>query len=424
MASTRVPAPCLVPGLPAAGRLLLAAAAAAAVLQGACSKRPEKPPFDNPFGPGSGDPFRLTARYTASGIALSWERPPVGGLVSYDVQHSLQSGAGFDRVGQVQAGDRTSHAFVHTGFARNRTNYYKLIAVRDDGGRSLESAVAATPVEAPPELVIRDEDGDGRSESRHVWLELRSDRGDTVEIAPTSDFAAASRCAIAAGTTEIAWDLGPADSLGTVKYVWARVRDGAEVSPAMVDSATADFAPTIQLASGTAVIDTLVAVRVSAVGWDSVQLARSSADLPGAPWFRNPASSDSLRSLDVGFVLRGGALAPQAILSRIVSDFGFDRRDSLAVVPAAVGTPAFTLDGGALVTTDTRVAVVSTTPNASEMRFSESPSFTGVPWVAFRDTTEFVLSSSPGTKTVYGIFRNAFEPAGKGSLQVITLLVD
>ena len=56
------------------------------------------------------------------------------------------------------------------------------------------------------------------------------------------------------------------------------------------------------------------------------------------------------------------------------------------------------------------------------MRYSEDPSFSGVPWVAFRDSTTYTLSAGAGDKTVYGVFRNAWDPVGQGASAGITLL--
>jgi hypothetical protein len=42
---------------------------------------------------------------------------------------------------------------------------------------------------------------------------------------------------------------------------------------------------------------------------------------------------------------------------------------------------------------------------ATEMRFGESPDFSGVPWRAWTPATEYTFSL-PGVKLVYGQFRN------------------
>jgi hypothetical protein len=384
---------------------------------GSCSQRPVEPVFENPFrpdGPDGGDPFHITAAYTVAGVVIAWSNPGVEGIKSYEVLHDTVVTGDYVPIAAVLPGALLS--FIDVDYARYRDNYYKVRAVGDNQESAL-SRVAAARVFAPPEVVFPGDPTKVRT--RYPRLSLRSDRGDEFELAATPDFVGSQRVPrTAARIDSVRWDLGPAPGNGTRKFLYARVWTGTQASPTIKDSTLVEFKPAMSVVSGP-VIDSLVTIRVTTTGADSLRLARTHARLAAAPW--RVRTQDST-TVEVVPVVLAASKNSQFILGQFRCDFGFGRVDSLSVKPLVVGTASFYFNNNDTLVSNPRVLVVSAVNNATQMRFWVAQDSAGVPWKAFDDSTFFTLSAGTGYKRVYGQYRNFYDPDGQVAGRTIHLV--
>lgn len=398
------------------GRVCVLAALAVAMAL-ACTRRPDERAFDNPFDAGgSGTPFRIEARITGAVVLVSWRPPAVPGITRYEVLRSLSATAGFTGVGNV-TDTRTQYVFQDTSYARNRTNYYKVRVYRGSE-HSDDSQVAAAGVVAPPQVSILEDTLYVRS----ATVRVRTTGGDSVEIAAGSSFAASVFFPLTGTTLTTHFTVPAATAPGARRQAYARVWAGGAPGVTGADSAVVGFDWRVALRD-TAVMDSVVVVRGRGPAV-AMRAATSAAGLATAPWIPGtpgpgfPAVDDTI---DVAVALPPG-LQPSRVYSESRSDFDFTRIDSLAVVPRVVGASTIRLNGGAPVTSDPVITVTATAPYATEMRFSESVDFTGVPWQPFATTSQFQLSPTPGAKTVYAVFRNGLDPTGQAAVATIQLV--
>ncbi len=410
----------------------IAFVAIAALLLFSCTRRPAEPQFNNPFDPatGGGDPFRLTAEYTTLGVvALTWHAPPVTGITDYHIRRSVQP-AGPYTVTVIPATAAAVQITTDAKFARNRTNYYRVLAFNGHDINA-ESQVVAATVSPPAKLTILRTTtafNDSTVPSRQARLVLRSNFGDSVEVASTRSFLASQRFAATDTNTIIPWDLGAASARHARLRVFARMHASGVVSTEIVgDSALADLTAKVRLV-GAVINDTLI-VRANGLGFTRLRAVGPGDSLELAPWLANP-HPERTDSIEVRVVLQNNSLAPFVVRAEAESDFGFTRRYDLPAVPLSVDTLGLTFTinnaaghtAGDAETTHPDVFIVSTAKNATQMRFSESTDFTGVPWQPFRTTSTFTLLDTAGTHRVYGIFRNPFEPHGFAVSKSIVLL--
>ena len=62
------------------------------------------------------------------------------------------------------------------------------------------------------------------------------------------------------------------------------------------------------------------------------------------------------------------------------------------------------------------VELVNEAGGAAEMLLSEDPDFGDATWSAFADTVVFDLSAGAGEKTIFGRYRNAWDPVGSSAV--------
>ncbi len=385
---------------PAATAVALLAIVALALVPG-CARKPAPPAWNNPFDPaGEGDSFNVRAVISGNSVFVFWDAPAFDDIAAYEVWRSLDN-VGFDLAGETTGATQ----YADTGYSPGRANYYVVRARNAAGEVSGTSRVVAARADAPPVLEIAA--GAARIGTRHAILTLRTDLGDTLEVAATRDFAASQRFAVTPGdTTFVAWDLGPATANGQRRHVWARARSGAFLSAAGHDSVETNYVPDLRVSGqpATVVSRTLDLAIAAAAGTVQMRFAGSRAGLDAA----TPVAPDSL----VGSVAwyRGLLLtadpAPQWLFGRFDSDFGYAVVDSLLCTPHDLaGYAGFELAGGADVTP---VSVVELTcpRGPTEMRFAESPDLSDVHWRPWAAASACTLSAGPGRKVVYGQFRN------------------
>lgn len=396
-------------------------AGALAVLAGlialACTRQPETATFDNPFDPNGtgGDPFHVTAVEADNSVLVRWRAPEIPDIDNYRILRSLSADSGFSPAGEVApSANRVDYVFQDTAFARNRVNYYKVRAERD-GEQSADSRVASAGVFAPPQIILPND----TLFVRRTLVRVRADAGDSIEVAENADFSPSIRAVLAAGSASVLFDLAATDTLGLTKRVRARVwTSGVAGSPSTATALTGLSATTGF--RDTAVVDTTVVVHVHGRGVAAMRAATDSLT-SAAPWVVNPDASNAIDTLAIALRVPAG-LRPFDIYVELRSDFGFGRFDTLAASPRTVGPASLLVNNGAAVTSDRDVTLTAVAPWATEMRFAETSDFTGVPWQPFAAMSTFELSAPAGPKTVYAIFRNGLDPAGRAATASIELV--
>lgn len=398
--------------------LVLLALAATTLL--ACTERPGDPVWDNPFDPGNelpGDPFQFTANLGPSGVSLSFLPLPTEGATAYQLRHRSGGSGAFQSIGEdVTELDGQLEVVVHAGYARGVLNEYELGVVLSSGlpirvASSLQLSLLAPPTALPV--------GGGTSvASREVDLVLRHATAESLEVANDAGFSGSTVVALGPGGVDTlsAWQLGPAAANGDTVRVHTRGRTAGVPSSLLGEDAFAvDFTPALAIAGGVEVASDTVVVQVEPAGVVRMRFAAAPAQLGAASWQPGAATAT--------WVLDAGDPAPQDIFAEFEGNFGFHDSTSVTATPiSSVGPASFVLADSASTTTSDTVQVVATVEGAAWMRYSEDPAFGGVPWVAFSDTTSFALSPGAGEKTVYGVFRNAWDPVGQGAQASITRL--
>jgi len=393
--------------VPALAALLWLLGLLAAAFAPGCARQPDAPAWTNPFDPAAADPFNLTAVATDGYVILRWTRPAFAGIAKFEVLRSLdhQTFAVLDETAASIV------SYSDNSYAPNRVNYYKVRARNAAGEVSGVSRQVAASGLTYPRLDIAG--GARNTPTRHVTLSIVTATGDSLEIADNAAFTGALRVvADTADTNFVAWDLGAATVNDQRLRVWLRVRTGAAYSLVARDSIEASFRPDLQILDRPATVATRRLGLDIAGGAGAVRLrfAPTRADLPAAPW----TAPDSIVAGRIRYTgdLLGAAAAPQWLYGEFESDFGFTFVDSLLCTPDDLSTASFQLAGGATVTAAATVALASVAV-ATGMRFGEDPDLSAVPWSPWAAATEYTFRTDPdslrilpGTKLVYGHFRN------------------
>ena len=386
-----------------------------------CSSRIDEPAYDNPLdpnGPTGGDPFGVEATASGNNVLIAWFQVEHPDVVSYIVLHSLdeQSFSVAGQVDHLQGADKNN--FLHGEAAPNAINWYKVQALSSDGFASSSTTVMADTTWTQPFFEIAG--GASSTPTRFVSLRISTTAGDFLEIADNDTFAGSTIMAAEPGdTTEVAWDLGSAGDNGDEMNLYLRVQTGPLFSQVAARSIQTSFNPSFNIVGdengvATQVVDLQITDDVA--GIDSMRFARSPEMLPFVPW----VAGDTLYS---GYTLMDSPL-PQTIWGEFKSDFGYNTTSSYEALPDDLSDVSFiikSLDSNEDITDSIAVLLLSSFA-ALEMRFSESPTFVGVPWVAYDDTTLFPLSEEPGLKVVYGQFRNfwAQSPTVSDAISLVT----
>ncbi|MBC8424796.1 hypothetical protein H8E07_11795 [bacterium] len=380
-------------------RPLLLAGLAALALAAGCTQEPTAPAFDNPLdpdGPVQGDPWGLSANYAGNGVIVKWTGLDMPGIFGYEILHSLVAAGPFSIAGSVDAGLFT---YLHTDYAPNRDNYYKVRAVDVLGAGSAISGVQAAGVLAPPFLGIGES---ATTASRKVDLLVRADVGDSAEVAATADFANAVTTVLDEnGEATLLWDLGPADSNGVIKHVYLRVYTGGVASEAWDGSVEVEFEPALSIEGN----PQRVARRnpplvIDGPGVTEMRFAADPRDLPVADWVPGDA-------VYVDYFL-DAAPDSQTIYGEFACDFGFTAVDSFTAVPDSLLDATLQINGGVEATSDLDLTL-QLDAVATQMRFAESVgelALTG--WQDYAATASLTHGGCGGDllKTVYGQFRN------------------
>jgi hypothetical protein len=386
--------------------MLLAASVLLAIFV-SCSEQPDDPRFDNPLDPTLGaDPFGVAAEFTDGAIRVTWAdivlQAP--GITGYSVLHSLSAVGPFNVISSLALDELFLPRFDHTGYERDATNFYKVVATRG-AEISSESIVVAASSYAPPSTQLVS--GDVSVAQRMAALRLRPRvRGtDVVEISLDAGFSAPSSHDSAEVAEDIIFDLG-ARSEGESILLFTRVASGGQFSPVGRDSMVVVMPAELSVPQqSTAIVDTHIVVEAEPLdGIAQWRIARSEAELASASW---TMVEEDLGELE--FNLDADSLM-QNVWGEFESSFGFRATRSVRVVATGeIGEPTFMIESGDSTTANEEVTIAPiNAAGAAYMRFSEDINFAGVPWVPIDIFYSLTLSSGTGTKTVYGLFSNPY----------------
>jgi len=149
-------------------------------------------------------------------------------------------------------------------------------------------------------------------------------------------------------------------------------------------------------------------VNLTMLAFGAAKMQIGTPDLTGAVWVDYAATSSIQLSTGEGMKIVQARFAyPDGDTSVVTSDTTF---------PMAMDA-SFNIENGAQYTETREVAVFSSAQGQNlSMKMSEDSTFAGLDWSDFADSSQFVLSTGEGVKTVYIRFRNDFE-AESGILQ-------
>lgn len=403
------------------GVLLLAALAALS----SCATRPDAPGFDNPYDPhGTGpDPYDLMATVQGDSVRLSWTDN--SDILEWAVFRSTTSATeAFSLVDPITIqrapGANVAFAGDHD-FAPAVTNWYRLQGTLASGElRSIGLGDAAAVTPAP---LVRLAAGGDVTETRYLSLELRSDLGESVELSNTADFASVVSVSTEPGVIEtVSFTLPTVSSVPATAYVHARSIVGGSTGVADSTAIQLRFTPILSILSGSrlgpsgeSVVDTNLVLGVAGGGVIRARVADTPAALDAAPWDDSPDSID--------WNVPAAMTAADTVYAQVEGDLGVTVDRTLPYAPAAtVGAATLGVVDDLESTLDPQIRLVSTAEGAAQMMLSEDPGFSGASWVAFADTTDFLLSPAVGEKTVFARYRNAFDSVGTSAVARIYLL--
>jgi hypothetical protein len=374
-----------------------------------CESTPAEPEYSNPFdpqGPDGGDPLKLTALATNdTTVRLTWNQPQDMGITSYSLSLSAYRDSGYSPLGDKDHTENPTNDFFHQRPDPTTTHWYMIQAFT---ATDFTITSYATPDSATtgPRVIIGE--GKGTSASRFVNLEITVTQGEMLRIALDPDFTE-NLVETPAGAPDepvnLTYDLGSAQANNENKTVHVvAIGDGYESLPS-IQNVRVEFKPDFKVAGDPRTVATrLVDLSVPAEGVINMRFFAEYADTGATPWVPADTAYYDYELSD--------SANPQFIRGQFQGDFGFDSLVEIQVTPDLLTDAVFNL-----VLPDTNVISESVVKGASqavatEMRFSESADFTGVPWVAYQDTTLIQLSPTPGMKVVHAQYRNDWTMSG------------
>ena len=366
-----------------------------------CETSPTAPVFENifdPDGPEDGNPLKLRATLGDTSITLSWTQPQDFGFAYYELSHSLNYFNGYLPIGSVDHTTSTFNSFRYSHPTPTTTHYFKIQAFDAAGNFTNVSDQAPAIRSTPPRVEVVG--GSKKVASRNITLSVLTSAGDSLRISNHRDFSDETRLAITESgqTQNIPWILPTASSNDTTLTVRVLAFPLTSASDTAVVVLDVNFIPAITVTGNPPTVATQsVELEIPATGLVSMRFAATMADLESQAWIPgNPNHPFNLAD----------TATPQTIWGEFLGDFGFSFIDSLRVIPDLLGDASFALDLPEDHVTDQSIITVLADAVATQMRFSESLDFSGVPWTSYAATSYLNLSSEPGQKVIYGQFRN------------------
>ncbi len=381
---------------------LMLMAAMGAVLLAGCEESPTKQHQGNPFdpnGPTGGDALQVSALISVNQIILSWTQPQDMNISEYFLYRSDSRDGPFEDLAVVAAKAGPSGTYIYDYPPPTQTHWFKVQAFTADGDFSLTSLAVAASATLGPTVVV----GDTVSSlaTRFPELTVTSTFGDSLLVGLDDTYANAWRIGLAGPgvPTVFTLDLGPA-AAGDTFTLHIKAFDGLGESESTVRQMPVSFAPVHALvdANPLRLATRINDLAIPAIGVVRMRFAPSEAELASAPWV--PGAE-----IYPDYELSDSANA-QEIWGEYEGDFGFTTTTRLPVRPDLLAGAAFQLNLPSNRVISTPLVTAELSAQATEMRLSENPNFSAVPWRAFADTTQVVLSPEEGTKTIYCQFRN------------------
>ncbi|MCP4572549.1 MAG: hypothetical protein GY838_09390 [bacterium] len=374
-----------------------------------CERTPDDPVYGNPFDPESpegGDGLQVRAEVVGNNIKVSWTHHRNRDIAEYILDHRTDQTVEWTNLVDTLLNEDNMTLFElwHELPEPNRTHYYIVQALTADGEFSLTGYATPAAASAPP-LVFA---GLTNSEipSRYLDLKIVTGEGDSIRVADNPGFTGAVVVPTAApgDSAYVTWDYGLHAAGDTFRIYAQSFTDGGYASDVYDSKLTVKFEPEVEVLGGVSagtsiktpyVVNDLV---IDSRGVEQMRFAADAAALATAPWIPGADVHED-------FVLQATPNI-QSIWCEFQGDFGFDytkelqvRADLLTSAGIALMLPTNR------VTTHTRVGVISSAA-ATEMRFTDGPDFTGVPWRPFATPDSVDFTGTPGPVMIYGQFRN------------------
>lgn len=367
-----------------------------------CESSPTRQHQGNPFDPAGdtgGDALQVGATIGTNKIFLTWQQPQDLGITEYVVFHGNSRDGTYEQLATVNATTAAQGSYTYEYPDPTRTHWFKVQARNSDGGFSLNSLAVAAAATMGPTVVV----GDTVTSlaTRFPEFTVTATLGDSLLVGQDEDFTNAWRFAQTGPglPTVFSLDLGPAAATDTFRF-YVKAFDANTESAYTELTLPVRFQPTHTLvdASANRLATRVNDLAISSLGVIQMRFAASEAGLATAAW---------VPGADVypGYELSDSANA-QEIWGEYEGDFGFTSTRKLTVRPDLLTSATFQLNLPSNRIVSTPIVTAQLSAAATEVRISENPDFSLVPWRAFTDTTHVQLSAGEGTKTVYCQYRN------------------
>jgi hypothetical protein len=371
-----------------------------AVLSG-CEKSPAEPEYNNifdPEGPDGGNPFELTATLSDSAIVLSWTQPQGYGISYYELSHSFNFFSDFLPIGSVDHTTQTFGTLRYENAEPTRTHYFRIQAFDETGGFTRVTDQTPAARVTPPLVAVGD--GSGQVAARDIIISVAVSSGDSLRVSSNRDFSDEIRMAVLSpgDPQDVPWTLPAAESNDTTFTIRVLAIMGAALSDTAIVDLDVNFAPPFRVEENpNAVASRVQNLIIPDDGVIQMRFADSEEDLADQLWVPGGPSAS--------FTLTDSA-NPQTIWGEFEGDFGFNSIVSLTVTPDLLQEASFNFDLPADHITDQSTVTVLADAAATQMRFSTSLDFAGVPWVPYAAEYDLELGTEPGRKDYYCQFRN------------------
>ena len=360
-----------------------------------CESKPAAPDYNNVFD--GEDPLNPMAVIGDSTITLSWTQPQGYNIAEYILSHSFD---GFEYTNFDTVEHTTTDVGVgfYSNAAPTTLHWFQVVAMNEQGERSLTSEQIAATVMMPPQVMF--DTGDRELTTRFSHLTITVENGDSLAVADNPQFTDMQTYAvIQPGEAQVVeWTLDPAPN-GHKYFVYVASFTADAWSPTRVDSAEVSFEPTFRAAGGSATVATqIIDLIVADRGVDSMRFAPSEAELVDKPW--TPGAD-----LFEGYELADSA-NPQEIYGEFAGDFGFSIVNDYTARPDPLLDVEFRLAVPQDHVSDQSTVIGICDATASLVRYAEGLDFSAAPWLAYSDTLLIELSPEPGRKVIYVQYRN------------------
>ncbi|MDX2472788.1 MAG: Ig-like domain-containing protein [Candidatus Krumholzibacteria bacterium] len=367
-----------------------------------CEKSPDRQHLDNPFDPNGatgGDGLQLQALASPNQIILTWNQPQGMDIVEYFLFSAPGPNGPFEDLDIDPATESASANYIYKYPPPTQVHWFKAQAITSNGDFSLTTLAEAASAAMGPTVVVGDTVK--TLATRFPVITATASFGHTFAVAFDADFATTIEVPIAGPNvpTIFTIDMGPAADGDTVR-LYVKAFDDLTESLATELVSLVNFSPkhTLIDANPLRLSRRSVDMAITTEGVLNMRFATSEAELALASW---QTATDTLR----GYELSDSANA-QEIWGEYEGDFEFNSTSRLIVRPDLLTNVDFFLKVPSNHVVSVSTVVAEFSAQATEMRVSEQPDFSTVPWLAYDDTLSFQLSAGEGTKTVYAQYRN------------------